>query len=219
MPRRPRIVAPNLTYHIIIRCNNSEHLISSRADFSLFRSVISRYKAKYKFKLYAYCILNTHIHLIIESPEDADISISKIMHAICWRYAYRYNRSHNRRGHFFMGRYKSCVVQEDVYGITLLKYISQNPVRAGLVKKGEEWEWSSYRVYSEGEYDPLIDLLPSYEGMSADKRIRGKMFREMVEMGVDDKNDIYTRGYIIGERVYVERVLGMKLDIEVKPPG
>jgi len=118
-----------------------------------------------------------------------------------------------------MGRYRSCVVQEDVYGITLLRYISQNPVRAGLVKKGEEWEWSSYRVYSEGEYDPLIDLLPSYEGMSADKRIRGKMFREMVELGIDDRDDIYTRGYIIGERAYVEKVLGKKWYIDVKPPG
>jgi len=118
-----------------------------------------------------------------------------------------------------MERFRSPVVQEDVYGITLLKYISQNPVRAGLVKRAKDWRWSSYRVYSEGEYDPLIDLLPGYEGLSADKKVRARMFREMVERSVGKKDEIYSRGYIIGERDYQRRILEMYLGIDIKPPG
>ncbi len=215
MSRKPRITAPLLSFHIIIRCNNSDFLITDRADFDLFMSVLLRYKEKYRFKVFGYCIMNSHIHLFIQTPEEPGITISKIMHGICWRYAYTYNRRHKRKGHFFMERFRSPVVQEDVYGMELLRYISQNPVRAGLVKKEGDWRWSSYRVYADGEYDPVVDILPSFEGMSAEKKLRSRMFREMVEGRVMKKEESYTKSYILGDGLFVKKILTRI----TKPPG
>ncbi len=150
--------------------------------------------------------MNSHIHLIIQTPKDPNISISKIMHAILWRYALSYNKAHNRKGHFFSDRFKSPIVQTDKYGLTLLKYITQNPVRAGMVKRCGEYMWSSYKVYAEGKNDPLIDLLPSYLGLSASRRIASKMFRDMVEGVVMGRDEIWSKGYVIGDRDFVINV-------------
>ena len=128
------------------------------------------------------------------------------MHGICWRYAFKYNRIHKRKGHFFNDRFKSPIVQDDVYGMELLKYISQNPVRAGLVKRARDWKWSSYRVYAYGEYDPLIDIMPSFEGLSAEKKIRARMFREKVEGLVGGREEMWSKRLVIGERGYVIRM-------------
>jgi len=202
-----RLSAPNTTYHIIIRCNNSDFLIKSNSDFDLFLSILALYKNKFKFKLFGFCILNSHIHLVIQTPNDDKISISKIMHGICWRYAFTYNRRHKRKGHFFNDRFKSPIVQSDVYGVTLLKYISQNPVRAGLVKRAGDWKWSSYRVYSEGEYNPIVDILPSYEGLSARRKVAARMFREMVDGVVGGKDEVWSKSLVIGEKAFVTDIL------------
>ncbi|MCX7957473.1 MAG: transposase [Deltaproteobacteria bacterium] len=219
MPRPIRLSAPNTTYHIIIRCNNSQPLISSHSDFRLLINILALYKAKFNFKLFAYCVMNTHIHLIIQTPLNPNYSISKIMHAILWRFAFSYNRFHNRKGHFFNDRFKSLIVQSDVYGLTLLKYISQNPLRAGIVKKCDEYMWSSYRVYSDGVYDPLIDLLPSFLGLSARRKIASRMFREMVESSVMAKDEVWSKGYVIGDRGFVLDVLSKFGLLNSKPPG
>jgi len=203
MPRPIRLSAPNTVFHIYIRCNNSDFLLSSNSDFILLRNILAHYKAKFNFKLFAFCFMNSHIHLIIQTPSDPNISISKIMHAILWKFALLYNKSHNRKGHFFNDRFKSPIIQSDKYGLSLLKYISQNPLRAGLVKKPGDYLWSSYRVYAQGEYDPLIDLLPSFLGLSARKKIASRMFREMVEGCIMPKDELWSRGYIIGDRDFV----------------
>ncbi|MCX7944239.1 MAG: transposase [Deltaproteobacteria bacterium] len=219
MPRPIRLSSPNSTFHIIIRCNNSEHLLSSKADFNLFLKTLLLYKLKFNFKLFAYCILNSHIHLILQTPNDPSISISKIMHAILWRFAYSYNRLHKRKGHLFQDRFKSLIVQSDVYGLTLLKYITQNPVRAGLVKRCGEWMWSSYKVYAEGKYDPLIDILPSYLGLSSKRGVAARMFREMVDGEVMKKDKVWSKGYVIGDKEFVLDVLSKFGVSNGKPPS
>ena len=215
MGRPIRISAPNTVFHIIIRCNNSEFMIKKESDFNLLLSVLTHYKNKYHFKLYGYCVMNSHIHLIIQTPEEEGVSISKIMHGICWMYAYKYNRRHQRKGHFFNDRFKSPIVQSDVYGVALLKYISQNPVRAGLVKRAGDWKWSSYRVYSEGEYNPIIDILPSYEGLSAERKKAARMFREMVDGVVGGKDEVRSKSLVIGEKAFVKKIL-QKFEISVE---
>ena len=145
-----------------MRVNNGDFQIKKRQDFTDLLGVIALYKAKYRFKLYGYCIMNSHAHLIIQSPDDEKASISKIMHGIMWRYAAKYNRRRARKGHFFGERFKSPVVETDSYGISLLRYIAQNAVRAKVVPRARDWEWSSERVYEDGADDGLVDLMPSF---------------------------------------------------------
>lgn len=219
MGRPIRLSAPNTLFHVHIRCNNSEHLFSSDSDFLLLLNVLSFYKNKFHFKLYGYCIMNSHFHLIIGTPNNERFSISKIMHAILWRFAYTYNRIHKRKGHFFNGRFKSPIVQSDRYGLMLLKYIVQNPVRAGIVKRARDWRWSSYKVYAEGEYNPLIDLLPTYEGLSAKKKIASRMFREMVERQLMARDEVWVKGYVIGDKEFSIGVLRRFGVIRSDPSG
>jgi putative transposase len=147
--------------------------------------------------------MNSHIHLILQTPDDQSISISKIMHSICWRFAYFFNRIHNRKGHFFGSRFKSPIIDTERYSLTLLKYITQNPVRAGLVKHPKDWLWSSYRVYADGVNDPIIDLLPTFEGLAAERRIAARLFREMVESHIVPKDRCWSNSLVIGDKSFV----------------
>lgn len=207
MPRPIRFISPNTTYHIILTFNNSEFMFNKHSHFLLFISVILLYKNKFNFKLFGYCVMNSHIHLIIQTPNNPKFSISKIIHAIAWRLAFSYNKRHNRKGHLFNDRFKSPIIQNDIYSMQVLKYISQNPVRAGIVKKPSEWKWSSYNFYAYGIYDPILDILPGFEALSAEKKARSLMFRKMVESTIIPKNLTFTKQYVIGEKEFCYKIL------------
>lgn len=207
MPRPIRFSSPYTTYHVILTFNNSDFMFNKPSHFSLFLAVISLYKQKFNFKIFGYCVMNSHIHLIIQTPLNPKFTISKIIHAITWRIAFTYNRRHNRKGHLFNNRFKSTIIQDDIYSMQVLKYISQNPVRAGIVKRPSEWKWSSYNFYAYGKYDLVLDILPGFEALSAEKKARSFMFREMVESVIMPKNTAFTKSYVIGEEEFCKRIL------------
>ena len=151
--------------------------------------------------------MHSHAHLIIQTPEDLSASISNIMHDIAWRFALLYNRKHGRKGHFFNERFKSPLVEADVYGITLLRYIFQNPVRAGMVEKPRDWEFSSYRVYEEGAMDALVDFMPGYLGMSACRLRRAVLFRDLVESRSMKRDTGWSNNYAIGSESFIRKML------------
>jgi len=157
--------------------------------------------------------MSSHFHLIIQTPDfpdnpaDKNPSISNIMHDINSRFAHVYNKLHNRKGHFFNARFKSPIIEIDSYGIALIKYIAQNPVRAGMVKHPRDWRWSSYRVYSLGENDPLIDLIPSYVGMNAKRLVRMRMIRELVEGQIMKKDNYWSCSFAIGKENFIRNTI------------
>ena len=75
------------------------------------------------------------------------------------------------------------------------------------MERARDWKWSSYRVYSEGEYNPIIDILPSFEGLSAKKKVAAKMFREMVDGVVGGKDEVWSKSLVIGEKAFVTDIL------------
>jgi len=208
MSRRARLAAPSTVYHVIMRVNNGDFQIKDRQDFTDLLGVIALYKAKYAFKLYGYCIMNSHAHLVIQSPDDEKASISKIMHGIMWRYAVKYNRRRGRKGHFFGDRFKSPVVETDSYGISLLRYIAQNPKRARLVNRARDWEWSSERIYEDGADDGLVDLMPSFLGLAANVKRCATHLRELVDGTLMKQDASWTKTYVIGTERFVKKTLG-----------
>jgi REP element-mobilizing transposase RayT len=108
-----------------------------------YLKIIKRYKDKYNFILYAYCIMDNHAHLLVEVK---DIPISKIMQGIQQIYTQRYNIRKNRTGHVFEQRYKAILCNKDEYLIELMRYIHQNPLKAGF-KEAIRYRWSSYNEY------------------------------------------------------------------------
>jgi REP element-mobilizing transposase RayT len=199
------LTGPRVTYHVTTNCNNGDFQIRDRQDFVQLLAAVAEYKEKYGFKFFGYTIMNSHAHLVIQTPDDEEKTISKIMHDISLRYAKWYNKAHGRKGHFWGQRFKSPVVESDSYGVALLRYIAQNPVRAGMVGNAKDWEWSSYPVYVEGADDALVDLMPSFLGLCANKMRCAAHLRELVEGEIVKRDGSWTRNYVIGSEGFVKK--------------
>jgi len=151
MPRKARkyIIASNTLYHIVSRGNNQRRIFRSGRDYKKFLSILEKTKKEYPFYLYSYNLLPNHYHLEIETQE---VPISKIMHQINNSYAKYFRRRYSGSGHLFQGRFFSALVDKDAYFWALARYIDLNAVEAGIVKKPEDYRWSSYSIYCQKEY-------------------------------------------------------------------
>jgi REP element-mobilizing transposase RayT len=127
MPRKPRIEYPAAFYHIMCRGNNDEFILTEEKPEYI--RILEKYKERYKFKIYAYCIMDNHVHLLIETGEKP---ISKIMQGIQQSFIQYYNKKYNRSGHVFQQRYKAQLCDKERYIWQLIKYIHYNPVEAGF---------------------------------------------------------------------------------------
>lgn len=152
MPRKPRVHYYGAVYHVMARGNNKEAIFASEKDRNKYLELVRRYKAKYDFLLYAYVLMENHVHLLVEVRENP---LSKIMQGIQLSYTQYFNKKYDRVGHVFQQRYKAILCTKDEYLITLIKYIHLNPVRAEIGTL--DYAWSSHKDYIRGT-DQLVDL-------------------------------------------------------------
>lgn len=144
MPRTARKKSNTGIYHVILRGINRQTIFEDDEDAQRCVQTLFRYQEMCDYKLYAYCLMNNHVHLLIkEEEEDLGTSIKRIGAS----YVYWYNCKYERCGHLFQDRYKSETVEDDSYFLTVLRYIHQNPIKAKLVKNPTDYRWSSYRHY------------------------------------------------------------------------
>jgi len=111
-------------------------------------------RQRYPFFLYAYVLMSNHFHLLLEVDR---FPTARILQSLLTGYVRRFNKVHRRRGHLFEGRYKAIVCERDSYLLELVRYIHLNPVRAAIVKRPSDWQWSGHREYLEKEKRGLID--------------------------------------------------------------
>jgi REP element-mobilizing transposase RayT len=143
MSRPIRIQFPGALYHITSRGNGRKNIFRDDADRGKFLEALSSTIGRYHWLCHAYCLMNNHYHLLIETPEA---NLSAGMRQLNGVYTQKYNYFHSTVGHVFQGRYKSFVIEKEPYLLEVARYIVQNPVRAKIVSSPEEWEWSSYRA-------------------------------------------------------------------------
>jgi len=143
MARKPRIHYQGALYHVIVRGNNRTCIFKNRENKEGYKKIVSKYKKRYRFKLYAYCLMDNHAHLLIEV---ANILLSKIMQGVQQVFTQYYNRKNRTTGHVFEQRYKSFLCDKDTYLLLLIRYIHQNPVRSKLTD-GLNYQWSSHKEY------------------------------------------------------------------------
>lgn len=148
MPRRERKKSKTGIYHVILRGINKQRIFEDNEDYKKFLYKLKDCKKISGFELYAYCLMSNHVHLLIREGME---ELGGIFRRIGASYVYWYNWNYSRRGHLFQDRYKSEVVEDNQYLFTVLRYIHQNPVKAGMVKKVEDYPWSSFREYTEKE--------------------------------------------------------------------
>jgi len=166
MPRNARQFSGTGIYHIIVRGINRQTIFFEYDDYQRYIETIGRFVADGDAIVLGYCLMSNHVHLLIQENNTA---ISKIMKRIGTSYAYWYNRKYERSGHVFQDRFKSENVEDDSYLLTVIRYIHQNPVKAGIVKQAENYKWSSCRIYyGEKEYPPGLTQTALILGMFAE---------------------------------------------------
>ncbi|MDD4689882.1 MAG: transposase [Eubacteriales bacterium] len=143
--RPPRILSETGLYHIVFRGINRQNLFEEEQDYKKMLEILRDIKSAYEIEIYAYCLMTNHVHLFVKEKEIGDIKI--IMHKILTRYVMWYNRKYQRSGSLIGNRYKSEPIEDEAYYLTLMRYIHQNPLKAGMVNDVEEYIWSSYNDY------------------------------------------------------------------------
>ncbi|EKD47018.1 MAG: transposase of ISGbem_B [uncultured bacterium] len=186
MSRPLRIQYPNALYHITVRGNHKKKIYQNDSDNKLFLSILQKAIFSRNILCYAYCMMPNHFHLVIETPEA---NLQYFMHDLDGIYTQAYNNKNDKVGHLFQGRYKSFLIEKESYLLEVIRYTVLNPVRAGLVKYPEDWQWSSYRATigldkcSKWLY---VDWLLEY--FKSDKKQRKKEFVEFVHEGISERS-------------------------------
>lgn len=207
MGRPPRMQEPDLHYHVIMRCNNGAFRFESDEDFALFLNILRSIKAKHPFQLFNYELMHSHVHLFLQPSPT--ISLEKTMHLINWTFARVYNKQKNRKGHFWLDRYKSIPVDTDLYALALMRYINRNAVRAGIVAAPEDWRWSGYRFYAMGEQNLLLEFHPSFLALSSKAHVRQTAYEEYVKFnmpGDESRKPEFSDNKYIGSDSFGQRL-------------
>ncbi|SMD00535.1 transposase [Sporomusa malonica] len=155
MPRQARERSRTGIYHLMLRGINKQNVFEEDEDRQRFLETLGYYKAISGYRLYGYCLMNNHIHLLIGETGE---SISQAIKRISSSYVYWYNQKYNRCGHLFQERFKSEVVETDAYFLIVLRYIHRNPIKAGIIKDISNYFWSSYHEYVETPSNTDIDF-------------------------------------------------------------
>lgn len=141
MTRPLRIEYDGAVYHVTSRGNERKEIFRGAGDRTLFLAVLRQVNQRYHWLCHAYCLMNNHYHLLIETPEG---NLSQGMRQLNGLYTQGFNRGHDRVGHVFQGRYRAIVIEKESHLLEVCRYVVLNPVRAKVVERLQEWNWSSY---------------------------------------------------------------------------
>ena len=147
MSRHSRIHSETGIYHIVFRGINHCHLFEEQEDFEKFLDILSTVKEQSMLEVYAYCLMNNHVHLLLKEGLPGDIG--NVMKRLLSPYAFWFNRKYQRNGALIANRFKSECVERDDYLLALVRYIHQNPVVAGAASDCRNYRWSSFLDYVE----------------------------------------------------------------------
>lgn len=164
MPRRPRLVLPEVPLHIIQRGNNRLPCFFGESDYLVYLDLLATSAQKAKCRVHAYVMMTNHVHLLV-TPSSGG-SPGAMMKRLGERYVRYVNRRYCRTGSLWEGRFRSCLVQQETYLLTCQRYIELNPVRAQMVGHPSEYKWSSFRTNAHGEPSQLVTPHPVYTALA-----------------------------------------------------
>jgi REP element-mobilizing transposase RayT len=222
MPRRLRLEFEGAIYHVMTRGNAGQDIVQDDDDRTRLLTDLERSVLRFDWELLAFVVLNNHLHLLVKTPHP---NLGKGMQAFLSAYAVWSAKRRQRPGHLFQGRYKAEMIEDESYYWTVSRYIHLNPVRAGLVARPEQWEWSSYPGYAVARqrrswvrYDQLLAAWQGDRGGNDAARA----YRRYVEAGLTDPPASPFRetfgGWVLGSRDFVERLRAMAGPVASDPP-
>lgn len=212
MARPLRIQGEGMIHHVLARGNRKVDIFTTDRDREKYIELIKKYKERYQFKLYAYCLMNNHIHLLIE---EGPVNLSRIMQGIQQSYTQYVNKKYKTTGHVFEQRYKSKPCTEDAYFERLIAYIHNNPVESGVVKTCKEYNWSGHNEIVQEGGDILIDKSGLYSLIGNDGI---KNYFEIMNNFTMITEEIVEKAYLSQEEIE-EKIDENRLSFSLKNKG
>jgi len=209
MPRRPRVILPNVPQHIIQRGNNRQACFYADEDYLSYLEWLKKYSEKTECKIHAYVLMTNHVHLLVST--DKAEAVGTMMKALGQRYVQYINKMYKRTGTLWEGRYRSCPTQAETYLLACQRYIELNPVRASMVNHPAEYRWSSYATNAQGADSAIVQPHAVYEALGLDATSRQAAYRELfryqLDIGVVDVIRKATNGnYALGSALFVQQI-------------
>jgi putative transposase len=221
MARQLRIEYPNAVYHVTSRGNARSDIFIDDTDRENFLGVTGKVVTRYNWLCHAYCLMDNHYHLLIETPDG---NLSQGMRQLNGIYTQAFNRRHGRVGHILQGRFKAVIVEKESHLLELCRYVVLNPVRAGMVKEPQKWCWSSYRFTgSVAKKEPYLSTEWILSQFGQTKTEARKKYRQFVYDGMGEREAPWQKlkgQVILGSEMFIERVrelLGSKEKIREIP--
>jgi REP element-mobilizing transposase RayT len=205
MGRAWRIEFDGAFYHVMSRGNEGRNIFFADDDRQGFLGAVGQFSERFKIDIFAYVLMDNHYHLLIRTQRA---NLSKAMQWLGVTYTRRFNNKHSRIGHLFQGRFKSIIVQNDIYLMQLSCYIHRNPLRAGAVNRLAQYYWSSYPVYAYGKKGPQwlsTELILS----QVNEKSRHRSYREKVQGYAKEEKLLFEdlqHGMILGSKRFVDKI-------------
>lgn len=143
MTKKIRKFSTSNVYHIIIKGNNDSDIFYDDMDRKIFIEKVNLTKKEFKYKVYAYCLMSNHVHMVIEVPRE---NLSKAIQSLTIRYVSYFNKKYDRKGPFVQNRFKSKNIENQKYFLEVCRYVHRNPEKAGI-EYTFKYKWSSYQEY------------------------------------------------------------------------
>lgn len=200
MPRYARKKSRSNIYHVMLRGIDKMNIFIDEGDKRRFLETLVRMKQNNEYEIYAYCLMNNHVHLLIKEVNDM---LERTMKRVCVSYVYYFNHRYERIGPLFQDRFRSEAIEGDSYFLCCARYIHNNPVKAGIAKCAESYKWSSYHQYigEEDEKAAKKNILKnnSIANIDIDKKFLLDMFSEnsdtakeyLKEFTIQQNKDLY----------------------------
>lgn len=220
MPRQPRFVLPGQPQHVIIRGNNREPVFYADDDYRFYLDKLQQAGDKHNCDVHAYVLMTNHVHLLV-TPHQED-SLAKAMQMMGRYYVQYFNKTYNRTGTLWEGRYKATLIDSETYALTCYRYIEMNPVRAqGMADHPAEYPWSSYRANALGEANRLLVPHPMYEALGETPTQRQQAYRKLFNTLLDTKTldeirAATNKSWVLGSGHFKEKI-ATQLDRPVSP--
>ena len=162
MPRLSRTDIGNYCYHIINRANARLPIFFKEEDYALFEEILEEAKKRCDMRIIAYHLMPNHFHLVLHPKNDGDLG--KFMQWVTLTHTQRWHIKNKTvgSGHLYQGRYKSFLIEEDKHLLSVIRYVERNSLRAKLVRKAEDWKFSSLwrRLYGNDQERKLLSNWP-----------------------------------------------------------
>jgi putative transposase len=213
MARQPRYVLPGQVQHVIQRGNNHASVFIRDEDHNFYLQCLSEACMMHLVHIHAYVLMPNHVHLLL--TPSGERGVSKVMQSVGGRYAQYANARYRRTGTVWGGRYRSTVIDAAEYLLPCMCYVELNPVRAGLVSRPREYQWSSYCCNAEGNKDFLIAAHPVYLQLGDTPSARREKYQELFKAPIDqrtlvDIRNATNKGWVLGNeefRAHLETIL------------